>query len=167
MVFSHPPPHTPHPTPLCGQQRLKEERNRHGGEKGVCCFWAGAFLCLEYLCVTPPGGGSWVEGIGLRGLWHSISPTPAESYWGLSVASKRQLGKGRQQWSIPFPSPLDMKRTKGTESPQTAGPMTDWSAKWKRGRLNLWWCVGPTALHHGKPASAPQTFCFILSGQQY
>lgn len=71
-----PHPHPPPPPPGPGEaERLKVEQNKHGGEKRESLVsWAWVCLCLEHLCVTPPGGGSWMERIGLRGLWQIIPP---------------------------------------------------------------------------------------------
>lgn len=85
-------------------------------------------------------------------------PSPAESYrsalalWGLSIAGKRQLGEGRQWWPSPSASLLDMKRTEGLESPQTAGPM-------EAGFVVV---CRPTAMHHGRACCRPTDRRFAL-----
>lgn len=137
--------------------------------KEVSCFCGWCFpLFGASLCDT----SRWWELGGEHRIKGAVAdhPSPAESYraalalWGLSITGKRQLGRGRQRWSslVHPPSPLDMKRTEGLESPQTAGPMTNWSTKWKRASLTLLWSVGPLHCIMGEPASVPQTFGFLL-----
>lgn len=101
-----PHPYPPPPPPGPGEaERLKVEQNKHGGEKRESLVsWAWVCLCLEHLCVTPPGGGSWMERIGLRGLWQIIPPelslTGQLQISGDSAQpAKDSWAKAGQQWS--------------------------------------------------------------------
>lgn len=99
-------------------------------EKGDSISQVDTFLCLGFLCLTFPGGGSCVETIGLR--WPNVS----SSLWSLVLLVRHKLSGDSAQLAqrqlvkvlsamAQFLSPLDVKRTEGLGTSQTAGSMTN------------------------------------------
>lgn len=128
--------------------------------KEVSCFCGWCFpLFGASLCDT----SRWWELGGEHRIKGAVAdhPSPAESYraalalWGLSIAGKRQLGRGRQRWSSPSPF-----TSRHEEDGRTRVPTDSWAHdqlvhEVEAGFVNPIVVCRPTALHHGGTCFRP------------